>query len=366
MTITLQALRRSIGTRTQQPFFDLFGEVAREATGGSTTTLVDTAGLLQPNDYWNGQTLYNVDTGVSRYIADFVQSSKTLTVLEPFPNAIAAGVDYEIWSTFTPATVMSAINAALRDAWPFFFDTVEARVVIQNNVGTSYSLSGLAVAPRQINAVAIEIMASSVTGQVTTVVAQNRLKDTNRTFVAADVGKEIRIYEGTSSGDIRTISSIVDSNTVEVSVNFTATLSTTSKYRMVNVNEQTHGYTTIREWRPNSYNNPTAIRLGSHPFGLEGFVMRLTYVAEYPALTVEASTTNAPQEYVELAALARLFSIKLTGAPASEVRNWGAAYQSLTEQLASYTAKNRYSQPNTTFLAPERGISRIGAEYPFR
>lgn len=366
MSISLLALRRSLGTRTQQPFFRLFGETARDATGGTTTTLIDTAGLTQPDDFWNGQTVFLPTTIQSRYIADFAQSTKTLTFLEALSGAVISGDDYEIWSSFTPMEIRSAINAALRDAWPFFFATAEARLVIQNGVGTSYSLSSLSPAPRMINKVYLEDGAASHTGNNTSTVAQNRLIDSNHTFTSADVGKEIRIYEGTSQGDIRTISSIINANTVQVSSNFTSILTTTSKYRLVNTADSVHNYSFLTQWSTPSLNNPTTLRLGGHPYGFEGYVLRLLYEAEYPSLSLDADTTDAPQEYVELAALARLYSIKLTGAPSSEIRNWGAAYQSVTEQLQAYTAKNRYSHLPTTFLEPERAIGRVAQEYPFR
>jgi len=111
---------------------DLVGEVARRfgmyrrstATGGSTTTLADTAKLYEPNDYWIGHHLYIVtDAGglhaapeaEERPVTDFVQSTATLTVGPAFTAAPVSGDTYEL----LPAKredVIAAVNAGIRAA----------------------------------------------------------------------------------------------------------------------------------------------------------------------------------------------------------------------------------------------------------
>jgi len=116
---------------------DLVGEVARRfgmyrrstATGGSTTTLIDTAKLYEPNDYWIGHHLYIVtDVGglhaapeaEERPVTDFVQSTATLTVDPAFTAPVGSGDTYEL----LPAKredVIAAVNAGIRAAgetWP--------------------------------------------------------------------------------------------------------------------------------------------------------------------------------------------------------------------------------------------------------
>ena len=67
------------------------------ATGGSTTTLVDTALSTSSNDFWNGALLYIYDgtnAGCIRTISDYVGSSDTLTVTAPFPAACDTTTKY--------------------------------------------------------------------------------------------------------------------------------------------------------------------------------------------------------------------------------------------------------------------------------
>lgn len=364
MTITLQNLRRSIGRRSQQRFFADWGTYG-EATGGTTTTLVDSNKLgAYADNALKGSYVYFPATQVTRRITASDQSSTNITWVGAV-TTVVSGDDYEIWHSFTPTAVHDAINQALRDAWPFLFDYVEDFLVLQNSIGTGYSLTSLTRTPRYLASVYMETLAPSYAGQVTTVVAQNRLKDTNNTFTSDDVGKQIRIYDGTSQGDIRTISSLVDSNTVEVSVNFTSTLATDSKYRMVDVNAETHGYKFITEWSVDKFSNPTKLRIGGHPFGYEGYTLRLLYESEYTALSAEADTTTVPQEYVELNALAHLYAIKLSSAPVSELKNWSTLYELMSNAAAQFAAKNRFQHLSSTWADDQHVGSRISQEYPF-
>jgi len=92
------------------------------ATGGSTTTLIDTAGLYEPDDYWNGHYLYITDTtdsgdpkGEERPITDYGRSSATLETSPAFSASLAAGDTYEILSV-RRAQIVRAIDDAIRNA----------------------------------------------------------------------------------------------------------------------------------------------------------------------------------------------------------------------------------------------------------
>jgi len=361
---TRAALRRAIAKRTRQPFFRRLGVTVGTATSGSKTTLVDTVLLKQPNGFWNGSFVYLVDTDEVREISAFTVADWTLTWLED----VAANVTtdkYEIWSTFTPDEVHDAINRGLGDAWPLLFTIDEQYVVLQEDVGVSYALTGLTPAPRRVAQVLIESAdVSSVVGQVTDVVAQDRLKDTNFTFAATDVGKEIRVYGGTSAGDRRTISTLIDANTVQVSANFTSILSTTSKWRMVDVQDHSRQYAALLEWGLDKETDPTVLRLGSHPHGWEGFLLRLTCESEYPALAAETTDTAAPDEYVELTALARLYLIALGNRPESELRAWASMQSTYAEAAEQYAERHRMRHMPGQITDDSAG-HYIPAEYPF-
>lgn len=67
------------------------------ATGGSTTTLIDTALTAATDDFWAGALLYVYDgpgAGSARIVKTYTAATKTLTVEEPFPAAITAASKY--------------------------------------------------------------------------------------------------------------------------------------------------------------------------------------------------------------------------------------------------------------------------------
>lgn len=67
------------------------------ATGGSTTTLIDTTLTTSTNDVWNGALLYIYDgpgAGSRRTVIDYIGASDTLVVDEPFPAAITIASKY--------------------------------------------------------------------------------------------------------------------------------------------------------------------------------------------------------------------------------------------------------------------------------
>ena len=111
--------------------FDLSYRVARElnavsegtATGGSTTTLIDTINLTQDDDFWNLGTIWILYDGGGAgaapegewgRISDFANATSVITV--PTMTAPAAGDRYAVADDeFTLDTIISQINSSLAD-----------------------------------------------------------------------------------------------------------------------------------------------------------------------------------------------------------------------------------------------------------
>lgn len=306
MATARSAIRHSIGHRLRQPFFTRLGSAAESAAAdsGSTTTLVDANLLLQEDDFWNGHFVYRTDSDEVRFISDFDQGTNTVTILEPLANAFGSSDSYEIWSTISPHEVNEAINVALRNAWPWFFRRESEEVVVQADSGDGYTLSDvLTYTPYKVLAVEMEDLVSSVTGQVTSGGTSTQLIDSNAAFTSADVGKSVRIYEGTGVGDIRTVSTVDSTTQITVSSAFSSTLDTTSKYRLVDADANERGFRTQISWYLDKKENPTTLRFTGHPYSLEGYVFLVRYEAQFSALSTDAATTNCPLEFVELRAL---------------------------------------------------------------
>lgn len=113
--------------------FDLTYRAAREtglvsespATGGSTTTLIDTVMLTQGNDYWNECPLWILKDaggagaapeGELRRVSDFVLLTNTLTVDTAFSAAVAAGDRYAVgMPAVQQPVIIQKVNQALQE-----------------------------------------------------------------------------------------------------------------------------------------------------------------------------------------------------------------------------------------------------------
>lgn len=102
--------------------------ISGTATGGSKTTVVDTAALTQADDYWNGRRIYITSTtdglapqGEGRKIADFTNSIKTITLEMALSAAVKAGDTYQfaIWPDSVYNTLIKAAIAAYSKYRPY-------------------------------------------------------------------------------------------------------------------------------------------------------------------------------------------------------------------------------------------------------
>lgn len=91
------------------------------ATGGSTTTTIDTVDRTEDDDYWNGGTLFVVQTtdglapqGEYKRITDFVKSTAVITA-GTLTAAVGAGDFYAIIDDEYPLNlIIAGVNDALR------------------------------------------------------------------------------------------------------------------------------------------------------------------------------------------------------------------------------------------------------------
>lgn len=91
------------------------------ATGGSTTTLVDT-GLSDPNDFYNGGTIFFIsgnNANKSAVITDWNSTTHTFTFATQTGACAAADRYAAIHNIYNRDTLVEAINQALEDLGPF-------------------------------------------------------------------------------------------------------------------------------------------------------------------------------------------------------------------------------------------------------
>jgi len=91
--------------------------VERAATGGSTTTLVDTIGLTQADGHWDAGTLWLKELGAVAEVSGF--AANTLTFTPTLLAAVVATDLYAVASNEWPYTeLVKAVNMALQKVGP--------------------------------------------------------------------------------------------------------------------------------------------------------------------------------------------------------------------------------------------------------
>lgn len=366
---TRVTFRRELMRRLQQPFARRIGTSSTATSNGTTTTLIDTV-LAQADDFWNGQYIYFPAADVTREISDFATSTDTVTWLEPVSatSVTASGVTYEIWSQFTAGEVNDAINAALRKGWPDFFNVEEDYLVICSDTSTRYSLTGLSLRPKFLGQVWMEGLVNATAGQVTTAGTSTQVIDATRSpFASTDVGKTIRVYEGTSKGDRRTILTYTSASTVVVSAAFTTTLDTTSKFLMVDENDENRNFSLMTAWDVDDPNYPATLTVGRHPYGFEGYLLKLLYESEYADLTAESDSlpNTCPLDWLTWQTLCELYVTKLTDSASSEQRVWATLLTYAQQQIELITKRKRLQHIHGTIIDVQRGGHFYPPEYPF-
>lgn len=91
------------------------------ATGGSPTTLIDTA-MDEPNDFFNGGTIFILSgANINKFasITDFNSTTFTFT-FPTMTTAIVAGVQYAaLHAAYNKDSLIAAVNIALQDMGPY-------------------------------------------------------------------------------------------------------------------------------------------------------------------------------------------------------------------------------------------------------
>ena len=106
------------------------------ATGGTTTTLIDTGLSTSNDDYWNGALLYIYEgkaAGSIRTVKDYVGATDTLTVEEPFPEAPDTTSKYILLGAASAAgdvINVGSIGVDLKDA-----NTIDANATVASEKG---------------------------------------------------------------------------------------------------------------------------------------------------------------------------------------------------------------------------------------
>src|SRR3990167_6446349 len=141
-------LRREIARDLGMPFFRRFpsGITVQDSATSGLSSGSDSAGirdsrLNQPREYWKNTWIYDPVQAEQRKVIDFIRDAKKLLVEFPLTVAPTTATAIEIFSIHTPEEIHLAINDAITDAFPAFYDVVTYENMVVEEDKLEYELA---------------------------------------------------------------------------------------------------------------------------------------------------------------------------------------------------------------------------------
>ena len=373
-TSTRAALRQELARRLNMDFALRIGG-SSTATDGGTNELIDTNRLRQADDFWNGSWLYIVnDTsgtdndGEVRLISDFVSSTRSIAVVEPFSAAVANTDEYEIHSPWNALQIHDAINDAIDDAFPEFFDTVIDETTIHLEDTMAYDLP-TGTAPYYVTKVWMEEVSDKFRGTAsggssTTLVDSGQSWDDDKWN-----GMQVAIYDGTGKGQFATITDTSSSNTLTFSGGWlgtgTTSSTTDSKYVIKDTPTEQYSWRAIPALRFDQAYWPTKMYLTSRYTRSYGHTLRIQYIAKPPSITTEAATTIVPSGFVTAKAQAILHGMRVADSRSDQDRH-RYMHQFWESRAEAYKLQNKWRMPKGTLWMEKDSVGDVvPSDYPF-
>ncbi len=355
-TSTRSTLRRDICRELQMPFMRKYGgfSVVAASPAPTVSSIADNK-LTQENHHWKNQWWYSVTKDEVRLITAFKADSNELVFEYPATLPVA-GDTYEIHSIWNADEIHAAINRAIEDAYPSFFDVVTDETLVIKENTLEYSLTGLTYSPWIITKVWVENADRIGMGKVTSAAA-GTLVDTNTNFTGITSSYLVSIYSGKGAGQLRTVGSITGTTQLNVTSNWITTPDSTSKYLLWDPTIQSSDWTRLQNIRFNTKENPTKLYLPENFSSRYGQRIRLEYISKPVILGSEASITSIPKEFIIHRALHFLHGQKINDNRVDRQR-YEVLAQRYFEQSEMYRQSHAFNMPEITMWTPR--VSRGG------
>lgn len=350
-------LRRAICRELQMPFFRRFknGYSTVAASPAPTTTTHADNSLTQDYEFWNEQWWYSTTNDEVRLVTNFDAATNKLQ-LEYAATLPVSGDIYELHSIWNAYEIHAAINRAIEDAYPTFFDVVTDESLVLKEDTLEYSLSSFTYTPWIIAKVWVENPTSIMRGTASSATSTS-LTDSSGNFAKVTTAWKLSIYDGTGAGQIRSVTSVTGTTQINVAA-WTTTPDTTSKYALWDASEQRNDWTRLQTVRFNAKENPTKLYIPSTLSAHYGLRLRVEYISQPVTLTTEASVTTVPKEFIIHRALFFMFNQKVNDNRADRSR-YEALAQRHYEQSELYKQSHAFNMPDLTVWTPQI-LNRFG------
>ncbi|MBE0573320.1 hypothetical protein IH575_00250 [Candidatus Dojkabacteria bacterium] len=360
-TKTRAQLRRELAIRMMMPFAVRMPDgYSTVSAAGTTVQLIDTVNLLQANDFWNGQWAYIMGTTERlRKISDFAQTGSIATLEYALPAVLSTADTYEIHSVFNAIEMNNAINQAIRDGFPAFFDTTEDTSLIICENKMEYDLTGLTTPMHHLHEVWVErpsvrIYATAVSGVYGAPSTVITLEDTDLSNVTTNW--RISCYDGDGEGLEAAVASVNDgANTVTVTGDL-SDIDVGDKIHIWDTREQYIDWYRLRFFRSTPREWANKLHLYTPIDSYVGCRLKLIYSTVPQVLTSDTGTTVVPPEYIMLSAMATLYSSRI-GDNRVDRQRYGLLAEQYGREAEIYKQFNSFRAPQTEIQMEGMGNS---------
>jgi len=350
-TKTRAQLRRDLAVRLMMPFAirmpDGYGTVS---AAGTDVQLIDTVNLLQPNDFWNGQWAYIMGTTERlRKITDFALTGSIATLEYKLPAVLSTADTYEIHSVFNAIEMNSAINQAIEEGFPAFFDTTEDTSLVVEENKLEYDLTALTspaflLHELYIERPAVRIYATAVSGTFATPTTTIVLDPADLSQV--DTNWRISCYKGAGEGLQAAVVTVDDgTNTITVTADL-GDIDDNDSILLWDTREQYLDWYRLKYQRSTPKEWPSKLHLPSPVDSWLGSRLKLVYSTVPSKLTTDAGTTVVPAEYIMLAAMASLYGSRVADNRVDRQR-YGMLQEQYRREAEIYKQMHSFRSPQT-------------------